>query len=201
MLPPGTFCARDIIFCPDYYETKSQELFDEIIVPTYCFNEMIEQFEDGEVLYITLYNMRNGKSYMVTLGSPHNDDPSVIFVPQWILDAMEYTEGPVRMDVMDRMEVMDIPAARKIVIAPQDSYAFDIDLRECIERTIVNLHSIQEGCLLPFVDGDVVMVARIQKVEPMTISRIVMGEVEVEFVNLFAKDMHCLLYTSPSPRD
>ena len=185
------FSARNILFCADYFESKEQSLIDEIIVPTYYFNELIEQFDNQEVLYINLYNIVNGKSYMVTLGMAHNSDPSIIFVPQWILDNIDYTDGSIQIEVVNIADLMEgdiTPIATKIIITPRDIYAFDIDIRNCVENALMNLHSIREGCVIPIIDGDVEILIYIQKVEPAPLSLIVTGEIEVEFVNEFSKE-------------
>ena len=179
------FKADDIMYCSEYFETKSQELSDEIIIPTYYFNELMEQFQDQDVLFVTLYNTQTHKSYMVTLGSAHNGDPSFIFIPQWILTILEYTDGLIRVDIMNHLKQLNIPIATKITITPHDIYAFDIDIRQCVERTIMNLHSIQQDSVLPITHVDIELMIYIQSVEPAPMSRIVVGEVEVEFINMF----------------
>lgn len=177
-----TFIAQNLIYCPDYFEKKSEELTDEIMVPIHCFNELLEQFNDQEVLFVTIRNMRNGKSYIVTIGVSPNAEHNIIYVPEWILTILEYNNDPL---ILDTVHTVDIPIATKIIIKPQDSYAFDIDIRECVERAIMNLHSIRERCVIPITDIDVELMIYIQSVEPSSISRIVAGEVEVEFINTF----------------
>jgi len=186
MLAPGTFIAQSTVYCPDYMESKTHELSDEILVPSDCFDELMEQFGNQSVLYLNLQAVKHGRPFIVTLGGMHMHDTCTIYVPQWILDMMWYHGGEVRFDPV---LIADIPVATKVVIEVQEAYAMEIDLRECVERAMVNLHSVQEGLLYAVVDGDVEMMVRVVSVETEmgkdTVGRIVEGEVEVEFVSPF----------------
>jgi len=173
------FIAKSLLFYPEF-ESKD-ELSDEIIIPSYQLNKMIKQYDDNDVLYANIQDTEKNKSYLVTIGSPHTYDKNTIFVPQWILDI-------IGCDVVKIKKAnMDIPVATKIIIKPLDPIAFQLDILACFEKAFMNLHSIQEGITLPIYLADVgyTMFAYIEKVEPAGISRIVKGEVNVEFINEF----------------
>jgi hypothetical protein len=180
--------AQSLVYCPDYLERKTHELSDEILVPVDLFEALMEQLDTQSVLYLNLQAVDHGRPVMVTLGAAHTYDTCTIFVPQWILDMMWYHEGEVRVEPV---LTVDIPVATKVVIEVQEAYAMEIDLRECVERAMVNLHSVQEGSLYAVVDGDVEMMVQVVSVETEmgkdVGGRIVEGELEVEFVNPFLK--------------
>jgi len=182
MIPAGCYVAQSIVYCPDYLESKTHELSDEILVPVDLFEALMEQLDTQSVLYLQLQAVEHGRPFMVTLGAAHTYDTCTLFVPQWILDAMWYHEGEVRVEPVVAME---IPVATKVVIEAQEAYAMEIDLRECVERAMVNLHAVQEGSIYAVVDGDVEMMVQVVEVEPGAVARIVAGEVEVEFRNPF----------------
>ena len=177
MLQNHMFNVRNIMFCPDYFETKSQELSDEIMIPFHRFNDLMEEFED-EVLYITVRNKRCDLVYLATLGAPHEGDANVIYMPQWMMDALGLSEdvcGPVELERTDSVEIRMIPVVTRIVLRDPCIAA---DIRDAVEKAIVNLHSIQEGMEIPIWINDMEMLVYIQTVEPAALSRIVTGEVE-----------------------
>ena len=48
------FIARSLTFYPGYFEDNFTELSDEIILPSYHLNKIMESFEDDEMLYINM---------------------------------------------------------------------------------------------------------------------------------------------------
>jgi hypothetical protein len=181
------FITRSLIFYPDYFENISTELSDEIIIPSYYLNILMNRFEDGEMLYVNINNIETNQSYLVSIGSSHNYDKNTIFAPQWILDLIGCSGCCNSVIVIEKADVSNIPPATKITIKPLDSVAFDINTHECFENAFMNLHSIKEGITIPIsipeLGKEYQMLAYIEKVEPQKISRIVHGEVEVEFIN------------------
>ena len=154
------------------------ELSDEISIPCYYLNTLIEE---EETLYVNMTNIRNEQSYLVTIGAPHDDDKNTIFVPQWILDII----GGLENDIFKLSKGILVPIAEKIVIKPLDPIAFEVNTLSCFESAFMNLHSICEGTTLPVnIEGREIF-AYIEKVEPFYKSRIINGEVRVEFINDF----------------
>ena len=183
------FVAKSTVFCPGYTD-NGQELSDEIIIPAYYLNILMESFEDDEKLYINLVNVDTNQSYLVVIGSPHSYDKNTIFAPQWILDIIgcsEYNDSIVKLQ---KAEIVDIPSATKITIKPLDPMAFELDTLACFEKAFMNLHSITEGITVPItvpeLGDNYVLFAHIEKVEPEATSLIIEGEVNVDFINEFA---------------
>lgn len=183
------FIARSLTFYPGYFEDNCSELSDDIILPSYHLNKIMEQFDDGEILYVNITNTETHQSHLVTIGSPHSYDKNTIFIPQWICDLIGCTGCCDSVITIEKAEVSEIPAATKIIIKPLDPIAFEIDTLECFEKAFMNLHSIKQGITMPIpvpqLGKDYQMFAYIEKVEPEGVSRIVNGEVDVEFINEF----------------
>jgi hypothetical protein len=164
------FCAKSL--------PHGVELSDEISIPCYHLNTLIEE---EETLYVNMTNIRNEQSYLVTFGAPHNDDKNTIFVPQWILDIV----GGLENDIFKLSKGTLVPIAEKIIIKPLDPIAFQVNTLPYFESAFMNLHSICEGTTLPVnIEGREIF-AYIEKVEPFYKSRIINGEVQVEFINDF----------------
>jgi hypothetical protein len=184
------FIARSLAFYPGFTDSNSQELSDEIIIPSYHLNKMMERFENDERLYITMTNTNTKQSYLVTIGSPHTYDKNTIFAPQWILDLIGCSgacDSPIKIlkAKTDRLQ-----AATKIVIKPLDPVAFEMNTLECFEKAFMNLHSITQDITVPIPIPELgySMFAHIEKVEPDKTSLIIHGEVNVEFINEFKTD-------------
>lgn len=184
------FIARSLIFYPGFTDSNSHELSDEIIIPSYHLNKMMERFEDDERLYITMTNNNTRQSYLVTIGSPHTYDKNTIFAPQWILDLIGCSgacDSPIKIV---KAKTDNLQAATKIIIKPLDPIAFEMNTLECFEKAFMNLHSITQDITVPIHIPELgySMFAHIEKVEPDTTSLIIHGEVDVEFINEFKKD-------------
>lgn len=183
------FIARSLVFYPGYFEDNCQELSDEIIIPSYHLNKLMERFDDGEMLYVNLTNTETNQSCLVAIGSPHTYDKNTIFVPQWILDLISCTGNCDSVITIEKAAMDEIPVCTKISIKPLDPIAFELDTLACFEKAFMNLHSIKQGITIPVpvpeLGKDYIMFAHIEKVEPSDVSRIVHGEVDVEFINEF----------------
>lgn len=194
------FIARNLVFYPGYFEDNCQELSDEIIIPAYHLNKIIEQYDDNEKLYVTFTNTTTDKSILVAIGSPHSYDKNTIFAPQWILDLIDCDGNDDNVVQITKADVSEIPAATKIIIKPLDPIAFELDTLACFEKAFMNLHSIKEGITIPIpvpeLGKDYTMFAHIEKVEPASVSVIIGGEVSVEFINEFKEDT---IPSAPAP--
>ena len=183
------FIARSLTFYPGYFEDNCQELSDEIILPSYSLNKIIEHFDDNEMLYVNMINTQTGQQYLVAIGSSHTYDKNTIFAPQWILDLIGCTGCCDSVIEIQKADVYDTPVATKIIIKPLDPIAFELDTLDCFEKAFMNLHSIKEGITIPIpvpqLGKDYMMFAHIEAVEPEGLSRISNGEVDVEFINDF----------------
>jgi hypothetical protein len=183
------FIARSLVFYPGYFEDKCTELSDEVILPSHYLNRLIDEFDSGEILYLTMTNTNTNLSALVTIGSPHTHDKNTIFSPQWVLELIGCSGNCDSVITIEKADVTDIPTARKITIRPLDPVAFELDTLACFEKAFMNLHSIKEGITIPVpvpeLGRDYKMYAHIEKVEPAGLSRIVEGEVDVEFINDF----------------
>jgi hypothetical protein len=190
------FIARSLVFYPGYYEDNCQELSDEIILPSFYLNKLMDQFEDNEILYVDMINTETDETILVAIGKPHNYDKNTIFASHWILDQIGCSGNCDSVIKIKKSNMSDIPIATKITIKPLDPIAFEIDTLKCFETAFMNLHSIKEGITIqipvPELGKDYVMFAHIEKVEPAPISRIIEGEVDVEFINEFKKMNHML---------
>lgn len=184
------FVARSLAFYPGSTD-NSQELSDEIIIPSYHLNKMMERFENNERLYITMSNTNTQQSYLVAIGSPHTYDKNTIFAPQWILDLIGCTgacDTPINIVKTDTSRMN---TASKIVIKPLDPVAFELNTLECFEKAFMNLHSITQNITIPIPIPELgySMFAHIERVEPDNTSLIIHGEVDVEFINEFKDDV------------
>jgi hypothetical protein len=184
------FIARSLVFYPGYFEDKCTELSDEVILPSHYLNRLIDEFDSGEMLYLTLTNTNTSLSTIVAIGSSHTYDRNTIFAPQWVLELIGCTGNCDSVITLQKADMTDIPAATKIVIRPLDPIAFELDTLACFEKAFMNLHSIKEGITIPVpvaeLGGGYKMYAHIEKVAPAAVARIVEGEVDVEFINDFA---------------
>ena len=180
------FSAHNIFYCPDYLETKSQELCDEIMVPMHYFHKLMGEFDQEEVLYITVRNTVNTVTYLATMGVPHEGDPRIVYIPQWMMNALGVTESTAYCIELEKTNNAEfIPIATKIVLRdPHIEVGIDIDVCELVEKAMVNLHSIQQGIELPIWVLDMEVMVYIERVDPGSISRIIAGDVEVEFVSI-----------------
>lgn len=168
---------------------NTPELSDEIIIPSYHINILMSRFADGEPLLLNMTNTENDLKYIVSFGQGHNFDKNTIFVPDWILEQIGHnglSDVAIRLNKIDSDQ---LPTATKITIKPLDPIAFELDISSCFEKVMINLHTVKEGVTIPVyvpeIGKDFVMFAYIEKVEPDTTSRIVDGEVEVDFINDF----------------
>jgi hypothetical protein len=186
------FIARSLVFYPGYFEEGKQELSDEIILPAYYLNRLMEQFGDNETLYLNIVNTNKDLKYMATIGSSHNHDKNIIYAPQWILELIGCTGNCDTVIKLEKADVEGIPVASKLVIKPLDPMAFEVDTLACFEAAFMNLHSMMEGITLPIpipqLGKEYIMYAHIEKIEPARVCRIVEGEVDVEFINEFKEN-------------
>lgn len=200
------FIARSISLYPDYVEDITNKLYDEIIIPSYYLNILMDDFEDDAVLYTTMTNIDKDLSYLVTIGSPHTYDKNTIYVPQWILDIIGCSGNCDSVITIKKADITDIPAATKIIIKPLDPIAFELDTLSCFEKALIDLHSIREDITIPIQLSDFnnqyTIFAHIDKVEPSPLSRIIEGEVDVEFINIYTTsydiDSTASIHTSES---
>ena len=191
-----------IIFHSNRNDTlyNPHELSDQIIVNHRVFNQLLQEFDNESVLFMNLINKTTQVSYLVTLGSPHNDDENIVFIPEWIMDYLgcSYTSGP---EFYLEKATMDLPVANKIRIKIINKDLLDGDMDVCpyFERALMNLHSIQEGLTLPIYmeECNENILAYIDTVEPVVCSRIVTGDVEVEFISITEESLSTLSSLSP----
>jgi hypothetical protein len=183
------FIARSLVFYPGFFEDNCKELSDEVILPAYYLNNIIDRFNDNETLYVNMINTNTNQSVLVTIGTSHSYDKTTLFAPQWILDLIGCSGNCDSVIRIEKADVSEIPVATKIVIKPLDPIAFEIDTLKCFETAFMNLHSIKERITIqipvPELGNDYTMFAHIESVEPAPVSRIVEGEVNVEFINEF----------------
>lgn len=185
------FIARSLTFYPGYFADNCRELSDEIIIPAFHLNKLIDRFQDGEPLIVQIRNVENDLKYIVAIGQPHHYDKNTVFVPQWILDILGHTGISDDVIRLEKIDTFDIPVVTKIVIKPLDPLAFEFDVRELFESVLTNLHTISADLTIPVtvpeLGKDYRIFAHIESVEPAKTSRIVNSEVEVEFINEFAE--------------
>jgi hypothetical protein len=189
MASMNIFTARSLVYYTEFIDHNSFELSDEIIIPGFHLRRLMDLYEEESVLYIRITNVETGANYVATIGTPHNEDKTDVFVPQWILDIISINGDSTGEGTIVRIEKVDMytmPIATKISIRPLDSVAFDTDIIQCFEKAFRNLHSIREGVTVPVgvpeFGEEFRMYAHIERVEPAEVSRIVHGEVDVEFI-------------------
>jgi hypothetical protein len=187
MASASLFTARSLVYYNEFIDYNSFELSDEIIIPSFLLTRLMDLYEDETVLYIRITNIETGSNYIATIGTPHKDDKTIVFVPQWILDIIGSEGGDDGLVVrIEKVDMYNLPIATKIAIRPLDNVAFDTDIIQCFEKAFRNLHSIREGVTVPVgipeFGEDFRMYAHIERVEPADVSRIVHGEVDVEFL-------------------
>lgn len=178
------FIAQSLLYYHDYKEEV--ELSDQIIVPLSLFHRLIREFENETVLYVNLIHTEYNLQHLVTITAAHDDNAQTIYVPDWILDLLGRSEQPIFR--IEKADVSDLPVATNLIIKPLDPSAFDVDLTTYVEQAFMNLHSIQQNITIPIQVMDHTVYLYIEQVEPAPISRIVHGEVTVEFINMFEED-------------
>lgn len=181
------FVARNLLFYPGSESDNTTELSDEIIVPAYYINRLMDDFHDGEPLLINIINVDKNLKHLVAFGTSHNFDKSMIFVPQWVLDSIGHDGICDDVIKLEKVDTLDIPVATKIVIKPLDPVAFEIDTLEYFQKAMLNLHSIRIGMIIPILvpelGHDYRIMASIESVEPAELSRILESEIDVDFIN------------------
>jgi len=175
------FIAQSLLYYHDYKEEV--ELSDQIIVPLSLFHRLIREFENESVLYVNLIHTEYNLHHLVTITAAHDDNAHTIYVPDWILDLLGRSEQPIFQ--IEKADVLDLPVATNLIIKPLDPSVFDIDLTTYVEQAFMNLHSIQQNITIPIQIMDHTVYLYIEQVEPAPLSRIVQGEVTVEFINMF----------------
>lgn len=164
-----------------YSDDTTSGLSDEIILPVSSFTELVEEFKDESVLYVTLTNPRNQLEYLVTMGSSHDHDLTTVYVPQWIMDQLQIMEEG-EVVTIKKADAMDLPVASRIVIKPLEPFTGS-DLRASVEEALMNLHSIRENMTIPVaINESWSILVYLETVEPASLARIVSGEVDVEFM-------------------
>ena len=175
------FIAQSLLYY--HYYKEEVELSDQIIVPLSLFHRLMREFEDESVLYVNLIHTEYNLQQLVTINAAHNDNADTIYVPDWILDLLGRSEQPIFQ--IEKAEVSELPVATTLMIKPLDPSAFDVDLTTYVEQAFMNLHSIQQNITIPIQIMDRTVYLYIEQVEPAPLSRIVHGEVVVEFINMF----------------
>jgi len=175
------FIAQSLLYYHDYKEEV--ELSDQIIVPLSLFHRLIREFENESVLYVNLIHTEYNLHHLVTITAAHDDNAHTIYVPDWILDLLGRSEQPIFQ--IEKADVLDLPVATNLIIKPLDPSAFNVDLTTYVEQAFMNLHSIQQNITIPIQIMDQTVYLYIEQVEPAPLSRIVHGEVTVEFINMF----------------
>jgi len=175
-----------IMYCVEILPNHTHELSDQIIIPVHAFRQLMQEFQDETVLYVNLIHTENRIQYLVTITSSHDRDRHTIYVPEWIMDLIGFSAEPIFE--LEKADVSDLPVATRIVIKPLDPAAFNIELTECFEEAFMNLHSIQQSITIPVEWMGCCFFAYIEQVDPAPLSRIIQGEVVVEFVNSFIED-------------
>jgi hypothetical protein len=178
------FIAQSLLYY--HYYKEEVELSDQIIVPLSLFNRLIREFEDETVLYVNLIHTEYNLRHLVTITAAHDDNEHTIYVPDWILDLLGRSEDPLYQ--IEKADVSELPVATNLTIKPLDPSAFDVDLTTYVEQAFMNLHSIQQNITIPIQIMDHTVYLYIEQVEPAPLSRIVHGEVTVEFINMFEAD-------------
>jgi len=175
------FIAQSLLYY--HYYKEEVELSDQIIVPLSLFHRLMREFEDESVLYVNLIHTEYNLQQLVTINAAHDDNADTIYVPDWILDLLGRSEQPIFQ--IEKAEVSELPVATTLMIKPLDPSAFDVDLTTYVEQAFMNLHSIQQNITIPIQIMDRTVYLYIEQVEPAPLSRIVHGEVVVEFINMF----------------
>ena len=175
------FIAQSLLYY--HYYKEEVELSDQIIVPLSLFHRLMREFEDESVLYVNLIHTEYNLQQLVTINAAHDDNADTIYVPDWILDLLGRSEQPIFQ--IEKAEVSELPVATTLMIKPLDPSAFDVDLTTYVEQAFMNLHSIQQNITIPIQIMDHTVYLYIEQVEPAPLSRIVHGEVVVEFINMF----------------
>jgi len=178
------FIAQSLLYY--HYYKEEVELSDQIIIPLSLFNRLIREFEDESVLYVNLIHTEYNLRHLVTITAAHDDNEHTIYVPDWILDLLGRSEDPLYQ--IEKADVSELPVATNLTIKPLDPSAFDVDLTTYVEQAFMNLHSIQQNITIPIQIMDNTVYLYIEQVEPAPLSRIVHGEVTVEFINMFEAD-------------
>jgi len=182
------FIAKSMIFYPDYYSDNCQSISDQVIIPTHSLNRFIDYYdEDESVFLMKMINTNNDKECIVSIGTPHYYEKDTIYAPQWMLDIIGCTgncDTPIKLIKLDE----EIPLATGIIIKPLDALAFKVDLVECFQKVLENLHTLQEGSTIPVTIpelGNYEYLAYIEKVEPHKISRTHTDDISVDFLRDF----------------
>jgi hypothetical protein len=186
---PHIYIAKSMVLYPEYIEEKCQKLSDQIVIPSYALNMLIDNFDDDSdtSLLMRLINTQTHQETVISIGTPHHYEKTVIYVPQWILDIIGCTgtcNTPVKLELIRE----PLPLATSITIKPLDPIIFNIDLVECFQTILENLHTLQEGITIPvFIPqlGNYETLAYIEKVEPSKISRTHAGDLDVNFLRDF----------------
>jgi hypothetical protein len=182
------FTTKSILYYPEYYTEKYDdkiELSDHIILPAFYIHTLLTTYDEPPYL-VKITNTSNDMSYIVSIGTPHMYDKTIVFVPPWILQIIGISDMD---DSIIRIEKYDekLPVATSITIRPLDSVLFDTNIIEYCQQAMLILHTIKKGTLIPIKIPEQNSNCNIviHDLEPDNICRIQEGELPVHFINDF----------------
>ena len=182
------FSPKSILYYPEYYEEKYDEkieLSDHIILPAFYVHTLLATYDNPPYL-VKITNISTDISYIVSIGTPHIHDKTIVFIPEWILDIIGTSDGDDSVIRIEKYEE-ELPVATSITIRPLDKRLFDTDITSCFERAMLTLHTVKKGITIPVKIPDLCheLYAIIEELEPSDICRIQEGELAVHFINDF----------------
>jgi hypothetical protein len=147
---------------------------DRIWLPRHDFELYLSQQEAGAVLVLRLTN-GVGQTVVGTPFGYHHDRNNAIYVPQWMLEMLEYETENVRIDVCtpslcSRIRIVPFTSEHLVAEDPQIYFRDGFEAYTCIQR----------GLVVPlFSDGKSVTVS-VDDVIPNTDEPLCIRDVELE---------------------
>lgn len=139
---------------------------DRCLLPDSVWQSMLEEdHSDIDGMYLVRFtDETSGNSVTLSVGGGHDDEDTMVFVPQWVFLHIE-SEKDVRFEFLTELP----PNATMITIKPLDNALYCVDIAEDVGAVLSNWNVIHKGTILSIplsVLGGYVVEVFIEKVEP-----------------------------------
>ena len=145
------------------------------------YQDMLRQLDDSTRCFVYITNI-SGDTFAIAVEGPYTDDidDNIVFVPSWVLERMNLSEGDeIMMDPITE----PLPTGESISIRPFTSSTIEGPIFiEGLTEALNQLGVIQEGSFSAIVDPSTSVLHEfiIEKITPMCVC-LADGELRVEF--------------------
>ena len=181
------FINKKIVFPFNFSETflGDQEDGDSVFIHISDYERITSHLESDDVsLIFKMYDYKNNNtSIIVRIGGFHLDDKNIVYVPQWIIDSVEFKNK------VTFKQIYNVPIATKLKLQLFDeNEIYGTETKELFELSLQKYGCVElnRTISLKLPDLDITIIGLISGLEPIDengYSRF-NGEVEVDIVTL-----------------